>query len=222
VNTPKGFAPGTKFVELPAPKDFNPPQGYWDCIERMEVAAVQWMKEHPFAELHFNHKLPEEIAEEMGHPGKRVAISAALPDIIPRYALNKDAADFLWALDRASHQEATFLQVQALIDRQVSLNIRKHTLSLPPGDWSCVGCKKQLTLFTNDDLRDEPPPAGALSVCSECGEIAQVNATQNGYEELSKKEFNRLPTSIRKKLKDMQNGIRKSLEQERASKNKVS
>jgi hypothetical protein len=194
----------------------EPPEGYTRCVEAMQRAAAAWVKRHPFAELRF-HNFAADLAREAGKPGQKVAVIAALPDVIERWAANADTRAFLQALDDASGGEATFLQAKAIIDAALEASIARAQGQLPKeGSWLCPTCSALSDAFTNADGKAKAPGPGALMVCWQCGGFSVVNDAANGYEALSTQEFNALPKVARMQLRKLQSTVRQRLEREKA------
>jgi hypothetical protein len=184
------------------------PEGYVRCVEAMQLAARNWLAQHPFAELRFTD-FEAQMAREAGRPGERVAVVAVLSDTIDRWADNADTRDFLRAIDRATDGEATFMMAKALVDDAISRRLERASGQLPEGDWRCTGCSEVLDGFTSIDGKPKTPGAGSLSVCSTCGALQQVAATGTGYEPLTTAELNKLPKSMRMQLLKLRDGILK-------------
>jgi hypothetical protein len=186
-----------------------PPEYYAD-IERMQEAAVAWCKAHPFAEpLLFLHSFEEEYARRAGVPkGEKVAIIAALPDVIDQWAGNADTRHFLRALDEASGHRATYMQVKALVDHQVERQVDRNSGQLAEGDWRCTGCKNVNDGFSsvNKGEGDAPPP-GSLSVCFYCAAVQRINDQGNGYAAVSTSEINKLPKPVRMQLLKLKSAV---------------
>jgi hypothetical protein len=192
--------------------------GYERCVEAMQHAARAWMAAHPFAELSF---LPFEhdVAREAGkkvEPHERVAVIAALPDVIDRWAGNADTKAFLLAMEEASHGEATYLQARAIVDLAQQAAIERSQGRMPEGHWACVSCHQETTGYTMLDGKKPAPAAGDLNVCGFCGALQQVGADGARFEALPARELNALPKPVRKRLLALRNAIQEQLARERA------
>ncbi|HMJ16595.1 MAG TPA: hypothetical protein VK524_34510 [Polyangiaceae bacterium] len=193
------------------------PDGYTKCLDAMAEAAQRWVREHPFAgPLQFTD-LEQEMARRAGRPGDRVAVIAALADVLDRWAANADTRSFLQALVTASDGQATFLQARALVAQATQAMLERGSGELPEGQWSCTGCAKVLNGFTNTSGDGAAPGAGDITVCADCGVFQRVNAECSGYEALETRDFNALPKSARKHLLAIRAAVTERIAREKRS-----
>lgn len=184
------------------PNPSTPSEGYARCIDAMQRAARAWLSAHPFAELQFipfEHDLARAAGKQV-RPGERIAVVAALPDVIARWAGNADTAAFLRAMDEASHGEATYLQARAIVEAAVARQLERASGQMPAGRWTCVACNTVLDGFTQLNGADGKPDAGSLTVCGYCGALQKVAADSLRFEPLPVRELNALPKSLRQTL----------------------
>jgi hypothetical protein len=181
------------------------PAGYVELVEKMHQAAVQWTREHPFAEpLRFTD-LEQRIAAQVNKPSSEVFMGGApLSAVIDQWAANEDTRALLRHLVAVTEDQATFQQARFLIDYAKEEMLRRGSGRLPAEGWVCLGCHEVQKSFTNLNGSPEVPPAGSLSVCMKCATLLQVNDAGNGYAAVSTSEFNTFPKAIRKALRAMQ------------------
>lgn len=195
------------------------PPEYYEAIRRMDAAARDWYKAHPFAEPRFRlNAFESEVKAQAGRPDEdKVAIAANLDEtIIKRIAVNEDARALLRAMDAATDHRATYLQAKVLLDAAIEAQIKRDSGRQPEGDWTCPGCSEVIDGYTAiDGGGDKAPPPGSISICAYCGGISAVNATQNGLRAFEDAELRRLPTSVRKQIHAARNAIQARIAREK-------
>lgn len=135
----------------------DPPAGYQLALRQVSEAYLEWIKEHPNAQLRF--RLPGPDFGWIGPLDERNI------DII---AMTEDARLLLEYMDKASGQQATIAMAAAVLKTLVNLS-PTVTHELVP--FVCPHCFARLNAVTDPTRQGHLPNPGSLSICDQCTEL---------------------------------------------------